>query len=259
MTWPRLPRRWRVRLATAATIVCLAGGAGFVLSAVGGLVRSEPAAAPDPDMTEQLRDAARFALARQGVAGYAGRRLQQESPTRWQVSLVSDGPDGSPRCWKQAVAYEAFVAAPVGQPAPVGCWPLPNMADAPAGGEAPAEDADHAARGFLDALLTGGDWRRWAAPGARFPQPAPFARDDFALLDSHQDGDAVMVNGWVATDGDHVDVTWRVTLTPGDAGPAAVDLDGGPAPTAERAPRPTTPPTTSTTNATTTTTRRQAE
>jgi hypothetical protein len=257
--WPRLPRRWRVRLATAVTILCLAGGFGAVIYFVADLVSGDPAAPPDSDMTEQLRDAARFALARQGVQGYAGRRLQQETPTRWQVSLVSYLPDGTPRCWKVAVAFEAFVAAPVGQPALVGCWPLPNVLDAPAGGEEPDDVADAAARGFLNALLTGADWRRWAAPFVIFPQPAPLAAGDFALLDSHQDGATVSVNGWVDEGGDRVDVTWRVRLVRTQTGLAAVDLDGGPPPPSnEQAPRPTAAPTTSTTNATTTT-RRQGE
>lgn len=242
------------------TAVGLAGGVLFLAVGAAELLSADPAPAADSDMTEQLRDAARFALARQGVAGYAGRRLQQESATRWQVSLVSYSDDGTPRCWKVAVAFEAFVAAPVGQPAVVGCWPLPGVSNGPAGGDAPDADADEAARGFLDALLTGGDWRRWAVPGSLFPQPAPLAADDFALLDSHQQGDTVSVNGWVEEGDDRVDVTWRVTLAPGDTGLAAIDLDGGPPPPpAQRTPRPTTPPTTSTTNPTTTTTRRQAE
>jgi hypothetical protein len=257
MKLPRIPRNARVKLATAATIVGLVGGGLFAVQSAVHLLHHHSTPVPlDANVGDQVSAAAEFALHAQGIDAYTARRYQEETSTRWQVSLL----DATGGCWKVEVAFEGHVAKAVGQPATVGCWPLPSVGVGPSTGDAPDRDSDAAARGFLTALLTGGDWHRWAEEGSNFPQPAPLHNADFALLDSNQSGQVVSVNGWVnATDpagkARRVNTTWRVTLSPGPSGPVASRLDAGPLPPRqEDSPSPTSAPTTSTTYPTTTST-----
>lgn len=250
----RLTQRGRRNLIFGAIVVSALAAVRVLGGDVLDLASSDPPAEIPAVVVAQIASAAETVVPDARFA----RPPQQAADGTYQASLVDD--DG--RCWKVQVAVsDTYVAAPVGQPALVGCWPQPHVAQTPDadGSDEPDPATDRAVRGFLNAYLTGGDVNRWGQPGINFDLPKPVDDDAYGLADSHQNGDQVAVNGWVDTPtltnkARRVETTWLLTVVPSDVGPVVAFVNAGPPVPRSVDTETTNPPTTRPPASTTTTT-----